>query len=108
MPFDLLLSSNLMLARGQDSSIVNVQLWKERRIIGLRGWTEISARRSSGMRVIQILVADNFLPWQDFVRRMLESDTDLKIIGTATDGLEAVSQSDTVSAPRSFNGHQPS
>jgi len=36
---------------------------------------------------MQILIVDNFLPWQHLVRRILESETDLKIIGTATHGL---------------------
>ena len=42
------------------------------------------------MPVTQILVVDDFLPWQQFVRGMLESELDLKIIATATNGSEAV------------------
>ena len=42
------------------------------------------------MPVIQILVVDDFLPWQQFVQGMLESESDLKIIASATNGLEAV------------------
>jgi DNA-binding NarL/FixJ family response regulator len=42
------------------------------------------------MSVIQILLVDAFVPWQLFLREMLESDADFKIIGTANDGLEAV------------------
>jgi two-component system, NarL family, response regulator NreC len=53
-------------------------------------YLEILQERSSGMSVIQILVVDDFLPWQFLVRRMFESETDLKISAMATDGLEAV------------------
>lgn len=42
------------------------------------------------MSVIQILLVDDFVPWQFFVLEMFESDADFKIIGTANDGLEAV------------------
>jgi len=42
------------------------------------------------MSVTKILVVDDFLPWQDIVREKLQSEADLKIIATATDGLEAV------------------
>jgi len=42
------------------------------------------------MPFARILVIDDFLPWQHFVQGILESETDLKIIATATDGLEAV------------------
>jgi len=42
------------------------------------------------MSVIQILVVDDFLPWQHLIRAILESEADLKIVGTATDGLEAI------------------
>lgn len=38
----------------------------------------------------QILVVDDFQPWQSFVQRLFESHTDLKIIATAIHGLEAV------------------
>jgi two-component system, NarL family, response regulator NreC len=39
---------------------------------------------------IQVLVVDDFLPWQHLVRKMFESETDFKIKAIATDGLEAV------------------
>ena len=42
------------------------------------------------MPVKQILLLDDSLPWQRFVREMFESEADLKIIGTATDGSEAI------------------
>jgi two-component system, NarL family, nitrate/nitrite response regulator NarL len=42
------------------------------------------------MSMIQILIVDDFLRWQHLARRMLESESNLKIIGTATHGLEAV------------------
>jgi DNA-binding NarL/FixJ family response regulator len=37
-----------------------------------------------------ILIVDDFAPWRRAVQRMFESETDLKIIGAAPDGLEAV------------------
>jgi DNA-binding NarL/FixJ family response regulator len=40
--------------------------------------------------VIQILLVDDFVPWQLFVREILKSETEFKLIGTANDGLEAV------------------
>lgn len=42
------------------------------------------------MPVIQILLVDDFVPWQLFVREILKSETEFKLIGTANDGLEAV------------------
>ena len=42
------------------------------------------------MSVTQILVVDDFLPWQRFVSLMFESEPDLRIITVASDGLEAV------------------
>lgn len=42
------------------------------------------------MSVIQILIAEDFLPWQHFVSMKLQSEIDLRIISVATDGLEAV------------------
>lgn len=42
------------------------------------------------MSVIQILLVDDFVPWQLLVREIFESETDFRIIGTANDGLEAV------------------
>jgi DNA-binding NarL/FixJ family response regulator len=42
------------------------------------------------MSDVHILVVDDFLPWQRFVKEILESETDLKIISVASDGQEAV------------------
>jgi DNA-binding NarL/FixJ family response regulator len=42
------------------------------------------------LAVIQILLVDDFVPWQLFVREMFKSETEFKIIDTAKDGLEAV------------------
>ena len=42
------------------------------------------------MSVTQILVADDFLAWQHFVSVMLQGESDLQIISSVTDGLEAV------------------
>jgi DNA-binding NarL/FixJ family response regulator len=42
------------------------------------------------MSVTQILVVDDFLPWQRFISQMFESEPDLKITSVASDGFEAV------------------
>jgi two-component system chemotaxis response regulator CheB len=42
------------------------------------------------MFVTQILVVDDFLPWQRLVSKMLESEPNLKIISFASEGFEAV------------------
>ena len=46
--------------------------------------------RKLGMSVTQILVVDDFLAWQNFVSVMLQGESDLRIISSVTDGLEAV------------------
>lgn len=42
------------------------------------------------MPVTHILVVDDYLPWQRFISLLLESETDLKLISVASDGVEAV------------------
>jgi two-component system nitrate/nitrite response regulator NarL len=42
------------------------------------------------MSVIQVLVVDDFLPWQHFVSQLLDSESDLQIVSVAIDGLDAV------------------
>ena len=42
------------------------------------------------MFVIQILVVDDFLPWQRLVSKLFESEPNLKIISFASEGFEAV------------------
>ena len=42
------------------------------------------------MFVTQILVVDDFLPWQQLVSKMFESEPNLKIISFASEGFEAV------------------
>ena len=42
------------------------------------------------MFVTQILVVDDFLPWQQLVSQMFESEPNLKIISFASEGFEAV------------------
>src|SRR4029077_20733688 len=42
------------------------------------------------MSATQILVVDDFLPWQHFVSVVLQGESDLQIISSVTDGLEAV------------------
>ena len=46
------------------------------------------------MSVTRILVVDDFVPWQHFVLRSLESETDLQILSTAVDGTEAVQKAE--------------
>jgi two-component system nitrate/nitrite response regulator NarL len=46
------------------------------------------------MSVTRILLVDDFVPWQPLVLRLLESETDLQIISTAVDGLEAVQKAE--------------
>jgi DNA-binding NarL/FixJ family response regulator len=41
------------------------------------------------MSAKKILIVDDFLPWQRFVSTMFESETDLKIVSVAFDGVEA-------------------
>jgi DNA-binding NarL/FixJ family response regulator len=42
------------------------------------------------MSVTQILVVDDYLPWQRFVSELFESQLDFKIVSIASDGWEAV------------------
>jgi DNA-binding NarL/FixJ family response regulator len=42
------------------------------------------------MSVTQILVVDDFLPWQQFVVTHFESETDLQVVAVVSDGLQAV------------------
>ena len=42
------------------------------------------------MSVTQILVVDDFLAWQRFVSVLLRGESDLQIISSVSDGLEAV------------------
>src|SRR6201982_1038777 len=42
------------------------------------------------MSVTQILVVDDFLAWQHFVFVMLQGESDLQIISSVTDGMQAV------------------
>ena len=42
------------------------------------------------MSVTQILIVEDFVPWQHFISIKLQSEIDLRIISVATDGLEAV------------------
>jgi DNA-binding NarL/FixJ family response regulator len=46
------------------------------------------------MPVTRILLADDFLPWHQLVLNFLESETDLQVISTAVDGLEAVQKAE--------------
>ena len=42
------------------------------------------------MAVTQILVVDDSLPWQRFMQNLLGSQADLKIVGTAINGVQAI------------------
>jgi DNA-binding NarL/FixJ family response regulator len=43
-----------------------------------------------GGSIVQVLVVDDFLPWRRFVNSMLQGKARLRIVGEASDGLEAV------------------
>ena len=59
------------------------------------------------MSVTQILVVDDFLPWQRFVSLMFESEPDLRIISVASDGLEALQKAQELQPGVIFDGRQP-
>ena len=42
------------------------------------------------MSVIRVLIVDDFEPWVRFIMTLLEDNHDIKIVATASDGLEAV------------------
>jgi two-component system nitrate/nitrite response regulator NarL len=44
----------------------------------------------AGSRAIRIVIADDHPIFRDGLRRLLESETDMKVVGEACDGLEAV------------------
>jgi DNA-binding NarL/FixJ family response regulator len=46
------------------------------------------------MAVTRILIVDDFAQWLQFVQTIFEAREDLKIIGTATDGMEAVQKAE--------------
>ena len=48
------------------------------------------------MAVTRILVVDDFPQWQQFVQTILEAREDLKIIGVATDGMEAIQKAEVL------------
>ena len=43
-----------------------------------------------GRSIVHVLVVDDFLPWRRFVNSMLQGKARLRIVGEASDGLEAV------------------
>lgn len=51
----------------------------------------LQAHRSSSPRV-QIVLADDFLPWRAQVRSFLQRETEWKIVSEACNGVEAVQQ----------------
>jgi hypothetical protein len=63
--------------------------------------------KNLSMSVTQILVVDDFLPWQRFVSLMFESEPDLRIISVASDGLEALQKAQELQPGVIFDGRQP-
>src|SRR5258705_242629 len=51
---------------------------------------EFAQDKKLRMSVTQILVVDDFLAWQHFVSVLLRGESDLQIISSVSDGLEAV------------------
>jgi len=49
-----------------------------------------AAEKRSTMSVTQILLVEDFVPWQHFISMRLESEIDLQVISFAANGLEAV------------------
>ena len=47
-----------------------------------------------GSSIVQILVVDDFAPWRRFVGSMLQNWTGLRLVGEASDGLEAVQKAE--------------
>jgi chemotaxis response regulator CheB len=52
----------------------------------------------------RILVVDDFVPWQNFVLGLLESETDLQILSTAVEGTEAVQRALQLQPDFDFDG----
>ena len=46
------------------------------------------------MKSVRILVVDDYMPWHAFVATTLSKETELEVIGQASDGLEAVRQAE--------------
>src|SRR5260370_33206325 len=52
--------------------------------------TKLPREKRLRMSVTQILIVEDFVPWQHFISIKLQSEIDLRIISVAADGLEAV------------------
>jgi DNA-binding NarL/FixJ family response regulator len=46
------------------------------------------------MPLVRVLVVDDFLPFREFIRSILEKKTGLQVIGEVSDGLEAVQKAE--------------
>src|SRR5258708_15266976 len=60
--------------------------------------TKLPRKKRLRMSVTQILIVEDFVPWQHFISIKLQSESDLRIISVATDGLEAVHKAKEVQA----------
>jgi len=58
--------------------------------------TKLPREKRLRMSVTQILIVEDFVPWQHFISIKLQSEIDLRIISVATDGLEAVQKAKEV------------
>ena len=84
------------LPEDNDDSCFDVKVWKSMdrntnygRSVAFR-YQSFHEIRKLRMSVTQILVVDDFLAWQHFVSVMLQGESDLQIVSSVTDGLEAV------------------
>src|SRR5258708_26455587 len=58
--------------------------------------TKLPREKRLRMSVTQILIGEDFVPWQHFISIKLQSEIDLRIISVAADGLEAVQKAKEV------------
>src|SRR5258708_19759944 len=58
--------------------------------------TKLLREKRLRMSVTQILIVEDFVPCQHFISIKLQSESDLRIISVAADGLEAVHKSNEV------------
>src|SRR5258706_9229689 len=69
--------------------------------------TKLPREKRLRMSVTQILIVEDFVPWQHFISIKLQSEIDLRIISVATDGLEAVQKAKEALPDFLFMGLSP-
>ena len=63
----------------------------------LSGKARVSVLRKadkSKMSLIRVLVVDDFSAWKDFIVQQLEQQSDVSVVGMASDGLEAIQKAE--------------